>query len=335
MGVHPHVDLPASPCPGLRFRRLSPPDDYARLVAVHLASREADGFDPASTLGWSPDNPDEVARDFGAIADPARDALVAEVDEDIVGYANLRTWTERDDLGVFLPLVWIAPPWRGRGVEDAMLAWGEARARELAAAQPTRGGWVYASNAIGTQPELIAALMRAGYALAFSMVEMGLPEPAPRPEPRLPDGYVLRLADRADFRPIWEAIHAAYAVTGSLRPPPSEDGWRRFAENPRHDPRLWRVAWRANEVAAVVIGEVVGDRGEVTEVSVPPAHRRRGLARALLARVVNALIGRGVAHVRLHARGNNEQALPLYESVGFRVLGDRMSYRKPGDVQDM
>jgi mycothiol synthase len=314
VGVQAYVDVPgAPPCPGLRFRRLAVPDDYRRLVAVHLASREADGFDAATVLGWSPDNAAEIARDFESVADPARDALVAEVDGEVVGYANVRSWVERDDLGVYLPLLWIAPEWRGRGVEDSMLAWGEARARELAAPQPSRGGWVYASNAVGTQPELIAALMRAGYKLAFSMVEMVLPELAQLPEPPMPDGYALKQAERADFRPIWEAIHAAYAVPGSLRPPPGEDAWRRFAENPRHDPRLWQVAWREDEVTAVVMGEVAGDRGEVTEVSVPPAHRRRGLARALLARVVNALIGRGVAHVRLRARGNNEQALPLYE----------------------
>jgi mycothiol synthase len=283
---------------GLLFRRLNAPDDYARLVRVHRTSRTVDGFDPSSVLLWSPDSADGVARDVAALAEPAVDTVIAEAGGEVVGYANVRTWTERDDLAVYLPLVWLDPAWRGRGLEEALLAWGERRAERMAETRSPSGRRVYASNALGTQPALIAALEGSGYRLAFSLLEMVLARPSPVAESPVPDGYELRRPTSAGLRPVWEAIHAAYDVAGSVRPTPTEDEWRRFLDNPRSDTNLWRVAWCGEEVAGVVIGEAVADRGEITKVSgpgAPPPGTGAGAPRARAERLGRPRFLRGPA----------------------------------------
>ena len=58
--------------------------------------------------------------------------------------------------------------------------------------------------------------------------------------------------------------------------------------------------------------------------------RRRGLARALILRSLAALRERGVARSCLGVDSQNEnQALVLYESCGFRVASSSTGYRRP------
>jgi len=62
---------------------------------------------------------------------------------------------------------------------------------------------------------------------------------------------------------------------------------------------LWQVAWDGDQVVGQVLSLVQHGRAEVFEVSVRPAWRRRGLARALLSRALLTLRGRGIDVVRL------------------------------------
>jgi ribosomal protein S18 acetylase RimI-like enzyme len=317
---------------GLHLRSPVVGRDEPRLLAVHEASREADGLDPVSTLEWLPRDAAAVSRELGQLADPSRDASAAEVDGAIVGYALIWSWVERGGLRVLLHVERVAPGWRGRGVEAALIGRAEARIRALAAGGADRGPWVYGANAASSEPALTAALLEAGYRPAFPMVEMGLSDQRPRAEPPLPPGYALRPVGPADLRPIWAAIGPAYDDPGSVVEEQTEADFRRFAGDPGNDLTLWQVAWAGARVAGMALAEVAGDRGEVTELNVQPPDRHRGLARALLVRAVNGLLARGVRHVRLHARGNNERALPLYRSVGFAILKEHVRYRKPGET---
>jgi len=73
-------------------------------------------------------------------------------------------------------------------------------------------------------------------------------------------------------------------------------------------------------------------RAVIDEVSVRPAWRRRGLARALLTRALRDLRSRGVAVVRLNTNAQfRTRARDLYTSLGFRVVKEFPHYRKsPG-----
>src|SRR5256886_12245213 len=70
----------------------------------------------------------------------------------------------------------------------------------------------------------------------------------------------------------------------------------------------------------------VADELHITNVAVHPDLRRRGIARAL----VESVFERGRASrsrmVLLEVRPSNAEALTLYESFGFRVVGRRRGY---------
>lgn len=59
------------------------------------------------------------------------------------------------------------------------------------------------------------------------------------------------------------------------------------------------------------------DLGQVTDVYIHPQERRRGVGRALMARIVEALQEKGVAHVGLVVRVDNHGARALYDRLGF------------------
>ena len=67
------------------------------------------------------------------------------------------------------------------------------------------------------------------------------------------------------------------------------------------------------------------------ELTVLPAYRRRGVARALLRRVIALSEALGLAGVRLLARPENEAARRLYRALGFEesatVFGQRLNQR--------
>lgn len=78
-------------------------------------------------------------------------------------------------------------------------------------------------------------------------------------------------------------------------------------------------------------GALDGRRGHVASMSTEPAHRRRGHARAVLEALMGWFDGLAVPRVDLRATADG---LPLYESLGFRVLdGATMAWlRSPADA---
>ena len=117
---------------------------------------------------------------------------------------------------------------------------------------------------------------------------------------------VLRL-DAIAFRPFWrldsggldEALHAT-------------------------PQRRWRVVLSATEVVAFAITGRAGRHGYLQRLAVDPAHRRRGLGRALTVDALRWLRRRGTAKVFVNTQPDNHAAIELYLSVGFR--------REPSDL---
>jgi ribosomal-protein-alanine N-acetyltransferase len=70
----------------------------------------------------------------------------------------------------------------------------------------------------------------------------------------------------------------------------------------------------------------VADELHVTNIAVHPAARRRGLARAMLAQVMDEARRRSTRIVVLEVRPSNVEARALYDSLGFRVVGRRRGY---------
>ena len=70
----------------------------------------------------------------------------------------------------------------------------------------------------------------------------------------------------------------------------------------------------------------IGHEIHVTNLAVHPSFRRRGAARALLGRLLEDARASGVELAFLEVRPTNAEALTLYESFGFRVIGRRKGY---------
>ncbi len=93
----------------------------------------------------------------------------------------------------------------------------------------------------------------------------------------------------------------------------------------------------ATALVAEAEGTVVGylgllrippDEWEFTNIGVLPAHRRRGIGRALVTAMQEAAIAEGIGRVTLEVREKNAPALALYQSAGFCPVGTRKNYYK-------
>jgi ribosomal-protein-alanine N-acetyltransferase len=89
--------------------------------------------------------------------------------------------------------------------------------------------------------------------------------------------------------------------------------------------RCWVGRAEGRIVGYICLWEVA-DELHVTNVAVHPDVRRRGIARALLESVFARARAANSRMVLLEVRPSNTEALALYESFGFRVVGRRRGY---------
>ena len=73
------------------------------------------------------------------------------------------------------------------------------------------------------------------------------------------------------------------------------------------------------------------DEAEILDIAVSAAERGRGLGRMLVEDALVASRGRGAANVSLEVRVGNNEAIGLYERLGFREIGRRKRYYDNGE----
>lgn len=315
--------------PGLRFRHVVA-EDAPALFAVHARCADHDQIDRLSSIEYAPTQND-LAQQLTTVFQQghAPNWLIAQVNEDVIGYCRINWWREVDGIWLYLTIGWVVPSWRGKGLGAAMLHWAEERIRQLAAEHPNEGKWEFGSNASSTERETTSLLLGVGYRVVYTVLDMELSDFSLVPEPKLPEGLELRPLTPEHYRAVWDSIQDSYDK-GRYGEESTEDHFRAYFHNPAHEPALWQVAWAGEEVVGQVLCKIENGRGEVYEVSVRPAWRRRGLARGLLAYGLRALQQRGVEAVRLHTVSEfPTQAKNLYGSVGFHVRKEFPRYRKP------
>lgn len=77
--------------------------------------------------------------------------------------------------------------------------------------------------------------------------------------------------------------------------------------------------------------QTAADEAEIIDIATRVDHRRRGLAGHLLGRVIEDLRRNSVAVLFLEVDEDNESALRLYRSCGFRQAGRRPAYYRRTD----
>jgi mycothiol synthase len=319
---------------GFRLRPYVDETDVALGVAIANADLAADGVqgreseeDYLSFVQHPNDN-------FNV----ARDVFVAEVNGVSVGYAE-KNWVDTHDgqyreyrLGGA-----VLPEWRGHGIGSLLIEENERRARSLAAEHATERQTVFGGWSDDKQASRIALYQRHGYEPVRWFFDMTRPLSEPIPDVPMPDGLEVRPVTRDTVRPVWDADSEAFQDHwGGFDT--SDEQLARWLARASFDPTLWVVAYDGDEVAGGVINAIEADENEALGVNRGWLHsvftrrpwRKRGLARALIARSLVLLKERGVDQGILGVDADNPTgALGLYEKIGFTVAERSTAWRKP------
>jgi GNAT superfamily N-acetyltransferase len=332
----------APPIAGLRFRHYRGRADHPAMAELNTATRAANGMVEVTTTA-------ALDVDYAHLinCDPARDVIVAKIDDRLVGYGRVY-WVDRNDgTRTFESICHVHPSVQRRGIGTVLLAWQHRRLRELAAGLPADRPAIAAAYIYGRDLGGRVLLEDAGYRIVRRFSELVRSDFEAIPDLPLPSGFEVRPIDPNDLtaiRRVWDAGTEAFGEHWGESPAESsDDQFARFLESPDFDPRLWQVAFHGDQVAGHILNyldpvEPDGSRTGWTEsIGVRKPYRRRGLARALLARSLRTVRDAGATRAALGVDTDNvNHALDLYEGLGFRVVGDEFEFHRPlerGEIQ--
>lgn len=148
-------------------------------------------------------------------------------------------------------------------------------------------------------------------------------------EPRVPDGYRVRVVEAADFESRAAAHRSAFQpsrfrddVYASVRASwPYRQDLDCVVEAPDGSIAAYSLAWLDEQ----------NDVGELEPVGTHADHQRRGLGRAVNLFALQRLRDEGATLALVACRGDDAHPLPrrLYESIGFREVWRTLPFRKP------
>lgn len=313
------------------YRGFAGESDYPKMLTVINAAKVADGDDRFDTV-------DDIARTYRHLenCDPYADMRFAEVAERVIAYSRVWWGEELDATRVYSHFCFVDPAWRDRGVGASLLDWNIARLTEIGAGHPD-GNKLLDTAALQTDSAATHLLEGRGYRPVTYAAEMVRPNLENIPRVELPADLEIRPVTRDHLRPIWEADQEAFRDHWGYQAP-TENRWQQFLEFPHTDTTLWKVAWSKEGVAGQVRSfinpgeneEYGRKRGYTEFISTARAHRRRGVARALLGASLEELRRRGMEEAALGVHTENPNgAFALYESMGFEVVKLFVSYRRP------
>ena len=332
------VFLAAAPeVPGLKFRGFEGDHDFPELLQVIDGSKEVDGSDHTESL-------EDLRRSYQHLvnSEPATDMVLAEVAGKVIGYGRAWWRLEADGAFVYGHFAFLLPEWRGTGIRRAMLRHNEARLREIAMGHPIDDPKAFECWASERERDWVGLLESEGYAPVRYGFEMVRPSLDDVPEAPMPEGLEVKPVQPEHYARIWAAAREAFRDHWGF----SEDEWAdthlaSWQESPTFVPDYWQVAWEGDEIAGMVLNfidraeneEYHRQRGYTETICVRRPWRRRGLARALIARSLRLHRGQGMTETALGVDANNPNgALQLYASMGYEVVNRQASYRKPLDA---
>lgn len=283
---------------------------------------------------------DDIARAYQHLTncDPFKDIVIAEVYGIIVGYT--RGWWENDASSVRLYKHngFLDPEWRRKGIGRAMLLWMESHLAELANAHPG-GARYFQVNVTQFQEGASSMLQHAGYQPIRYFYEMVRPNLDHIIEFPLPANLEIRTVLPEHYPALWKsAVETSKDEWGYTEPTGSD--YQEWLTSSHFQPHLWQVAWDVihNQIVGHVLTFIDDDenkqrnrkRGYTEGVGVDQNWRRRGVARALISRSLQAQKAAGMTESALVADSDStSNVIKLYESCGFQIVKRDTIYRKP------
>jgi mycothiol synthase len=334
LGVQPDI-------PGLRLRHVRLPEDFVGMARTNQATRDAAGMEEVVTA-------EAMERDYGHIQhwDAYDDTVIVELDGRIVAYGRVDWRDQVDGARAFMAILVVEPALAASGIPDALLGWAEARLVANARAIPPdeRRPSTMRTFSFGAEAGLTDALVAHGWTKEGHGYEMVRPTLDDIPDVPMPAGLVVRPIglDEASMRRVWEAGVEAFADERGEQEATEAD-WAGFRDDPDQDPALWVIAFDGDEIAGGVRGMIHPEenahhgreRGLLDGVFTRRPWRRRGLARALMARSLARFRDHGMTSAYLGVDGlNPNQAMDLYTSLGFEAVSTTYDWAKalPADA---
>jgi mycothiol synthase len=254
--------------------------------------------------------------------------------------ANIRLWEDRvgalvgfaifgDDFSMDMQ---VRPDVRWQGIEEEMLVWAETRWRE-SIDNPTipqeRKRDLFTGVLVEDAPR-IAFLEHHGFTRGNKHLVRfvrSLAAPIPAPTRSVPDGFCVRgvageheITNRASAHR--EAFHPSRIT---------DEGYARLMRMSEYDRDLDVIAVAPDGVIAAYAMcwvDGVNKVGEFEPVGTRPAFQRQGLARAALLEGMARMKARGAETALVSTGEENAGAIRLYESVGFRVVNQELTFTK-------
>lgn len=330
------ITIPGVPdLPGLRFRGYQYESDFEKMAAVISGCKQYDQMERTDTAA-------DIARNYRYAPnfEINKDMLFVEINNEVVGYYRVMWYVEDDGDAIYTHFGFLLPEWRGKGIGKAVLPYLQAHIRAIAAAHPAEQPKYYQSYAEENERDATRFLLAAGYQPIRHFYTMVRPDLENIPDLPLPPGYEIRPVLEEHLPIIFaassEAFRDHWGYSAATEPTLEE-----IKEDPDFDPSLWRVAWKDDQVAGMVLSYITrGEnqeyqrlRGYTENICVRRPYRKQGLAHSLIASSLVAIRERGMQEAALHVDTENlSGALRLYESLGFRPASRHSTYRKPLEI---
>lgn len=252
-------------------------------------------------------------------------------------YQHMRLWRdERNDLLAFAwfdprpgSIMWYLDPRRDQDValEEEIFTWAEQHARDLAPGDVP--DMLLHAESFMDDAARAAFLARHGFAPTneHAMLFMQRDLALPIPDASLPAGWTVRhVGGEAEYQERVDTHREVYHPSRVTL-----EAYRRLRTVSGYTPALDLVAvspeGRFGSYCICWL-DPTNQSGEFEPVGTRPAFRRMGLARTVLLEGFRRLKERGARIAIVCTNADNAAAVPLYESVGFRVVRRNVKYVK-------
>ena len=308
----------APPPGGVRLARATW-DDLDRVVALYQEC-ERDRIQQVTL------RPEDIRHRWLEHGGPGEDTLLVE-DEDgaLVAYAEFHEDTDpwSDGLDLYMEGR-VRPDHTGRGLATFLMRRAEDRARR-AVIRTGDTDAVLRTTVVDGDDRALAWHERRGFVPVRHFLQMRLDLDAPPPAAAWPDGVSVRTVGEDDVPTVWDVHQRAFAdLPTSL--PIDLATWReqRIERDPAFDPALWFLALADGEPVGVCLARAhtpeAAEVGDVRDLGVVPAWRRRGIALALLRTALGAFHRRGLTGAALEVDDVTlDGAVRLYRAAGMRI----------------
>jgi len=303
------------------------PDDLPALVRlINEADRVDDAGNATTLTGLSHRLAEPRIK-------PAENLYVAEADGRLVGYVLVLPRPEANLLRIGTAGI-VHPQWRRQDIGTALMRRAEERARVFRSDKPVFLE-MFARERIAGHDELALSLGLRPVRYFFYMQCHNL---SSLPAPAFPPGIHMRtLNPLQDADPFLAAYNDGFSDHWGYVPTTREqlEHWFHSPHFCAEDALL--AVTEEGQIAGLCI--VIFPQMEpemlktnpplIDDLAVPHAYRRQGIGRALLLAGMHRIHGRGFQACALGVDADNpNQALHLYESVGFVVASRSTAYRR-------